>query len=535
MKNLPIYRVATVEPSIDRMNDLAAQMFDLDDFSLQETDDGRVLQSANKVIEIGRETGTMWAVDYDRFLQPDAEVELPDRNEAPIIAQKFVSRHELLPRTERDDRITVQPLGAASSFVATYDQETGKRTDRNLDYNVAYSVRMMVKDPEADAIRPVPVVDGSGKINVVVGHRGQVIAYNGGWRPIETADIEAPYMPREVVDDSFKQMTSWLDVQSFDADLAYAVGQDWTGQRYLYPVWAYRATANVRGRAMPLRIITLPATEFGPQPQPMEYHLPRVKHVKPEGSKIPMLGRGPRASSGYEAGTHWIGTSGGLSGSKKNAQGFVDGLKNAGWNIRFNWGDYNAWEDDWHENDDQYVDDADFVFYTGHADGNGWMLYDPGTTNADSLHWTEVNEPNDRWGRQDLEWVVVAACGPLQDDILSPGGGNVLNRWGGAFDGLHLLMGYGAVTFDNQSEGKTLIKYARQGKTLAEAWRRTAQEIQPAENGYGAPNGPRIYVGVMWASKSGQTSPFNDHLWGYGSVAPDPTRPHNLSCMWWPT
>ena len=52
------------------------------------------------------------------------------------------------------------------------------------------------------------------------------------------------------------------------------------------------------------------------------------------------------AATPYEAGTSWIGELGGLPGSQQNAQGFVDGLKNEGWRVNFNWGDRNAWESD---------------------------------------------------------------------------------------------------------------------------------------------------------------------------------------------
>jgi hypothetical protein len=221
-----------------------------------------------------------------------------------------------------------------------------------------------------------------------------------------------------------------------------------------------------------------------------------------------------------------------------NAQGFVDGLRDAGWNINFNWGNCNAWESDWHDNDDTYVDAADFVFYTGHAGVDGWQLVNPANCNADYLVSAEVGagpeHPGDIWGRQDLEWIAIAACGPLEDDLLSPGGGNVLHRWDGAFDGLHILMGYGAVTFDNVDEGRLLVQYAREGLPLIDAWFRTAVEIQPANNGWGAPYGPTVYVGAMYARKGGLTSPRNDHLWGYGSVAPDPVDPDGFTCLWVP-
>jgi hypothetical protein len=56
-----------------------------------------------------------------------------------------------------------------------------------------------------------------------------------------------------------------------------------------------------------------------------------------------------------------------------------------GWKVNFNWGDANAWKSDWDANDDSWVDSADFVFYTGHASLNGWLLVTPGTQNLVQL------------------------------------------------------------------------------------------------------------------------------------------------------
>ena len=45
--------------------------------------------------------------------------------------------------------------------------------------------------------------------------------------------------------------------------------------------------------------------------------------------------------------------------------------------------------------------------------------------------------------------------------MLTRGGGDVLERWDVAFDGMHILLGYGAVTFDNTDEGRKLAQHAR--------------------------------------------------------------------------
>jgi hypothetical protein len=221
----------------------------------------------------------------------------------------------------------------------------------------------------------------------------------------------------------------------------------------------------------------------------------------------------------HSAGTSWIGLSGGLAGSQNNAQGFVDELAAIGWNIKFNWGDANAWESDWRRNDDTWVDAVDFVFYTGHANSDGWVLSTPDDTFLDA---SETAGSADMWGAQNLEWAVVAACGPLQDQAVGSGG-DVLQRWRNAFDGLHILMGYAQVTYDNEEEGRRLAQYSKAGSTIIQSWFRTGQEIQPGGIWVGA-----YYVG----DNTGSTG--DDHLWGVGPVGPDITAPTWRACSWVP-
>lgn len=121
-----------------------------------------------------------------------------------------------------------------------------------------------------------------------------------------------------------------------------------------------------------MRLIAVPATDSARlflRPQP------------PRSRGEPIAARSLAAINPFRAAPRGSGLLGGLPGRQQNAQGFVDGLAAAGWLINFNWGDANAWESDWNANDDTYVDAADFVFYTGHADLNGWMLVTPGTSN----------------------------------------------------------------------------------------------------------------------------------------------------------
>ena len=115
--------------------------------------------------------------------------------------------------------------------------------------------------------------------------------------------------------------------------------------------------------------------------------------------------------------------------------------------------------------------------------------------------------------------------------MLAAGGGDVLQRWDGAFDGMHILLGYGAITFDNSDEGRKIAQYAKSGSTLINSWFRAAKEIQPSTNGSAAPDGPNVYVGAMWVGRGG-IDPVNDHAWDFGSVSADPSSPSWLAAMW---
>jgi len=262
-----------------------------------------------------------------------------------------------------------------------------------------------------------------------------------------------------------------MKLESFDASLAYYAAPSFRAQEFLYPVYVYRAVAQYGKQRVPLRQIMLPASDFGPPAVFEKRQPPRSKSLQPriiDRAQLPRRNLYTMAVvNPFEAGTSWIGESGGLSGSKANAQGFVDEWAAAGWHIDFNWGDGNAWESDWRRNNASWVDNADFVFYTGHANMNGWVLSAPDDTFLDCAEvGAAPGNPGELWGNNDLEWIVVAACGPLQDDVISHGGGDVLARWDGAFDGMHILMGYGAVTFDNTDEGRKVAQYAKGGSTL---------------------------------------------------------------------
>jgi hypothetical protein len=212
-----------------------------------------------------------------------------------------------------------------------------------------------------------------------------------------------------------------------------------------------------------------------------------------------------------DVGTEWIGSSAGLSGSSANAGGFVRRFSAAaGTVVRFNFGDFDAYERDFKDpafggDDNVWVDNLDAVFYTGHANGSGWQF----TSSVDDrfLDFTEA-----AYGQTDLEWLVIAACGPLQHGVYPD---DWTFRWPRVFRGLHLLCGYDNTSRDNSDEGRKWADYMLRGYTVAQAWIRTGIEVQ---------SGARLHVAVMGVADETGACNVNDHYWGTGSVGPDVVR-----------
>jgi hypothetical protein len=520
--SLPVFRLSGSEAEPAQSIDIARQLFGMKDtFQMTRANGKLSLNDERFNVETAHGGHEIWAADKANLWNPDLRPKLLTQPEALKRAGEFLATQKWLPQLEKPFRYGKPHVGG--TYLAR--SEKGKREDSQLDVQVVYPIR----------VHDLPVVGGGGDFTLTMGDKGALTGLSGSWRPVVDS-FEVKLLDKKLVDRKFRELTKSLQIETTNSYLAYYAPPAFSNEPYLYPVYVYEASAQLDKRTIALRNSIIPATEFGPRPQP---NVPQRKR-KPtvpqknvgEKAKLRRSYHSAIAANPFEAGTSWIGESGGLGGSQANARGFVDEWRAAGWKINFNWGDANAWESDWRRNDDDWVDAADFVFYTGHADMNGWMLANP---DDGSLSYTEVGSrpgsPGDLWGQNDLEWAIIAACGPLQDSILYAGGGDVLARWDGAFDGMHILMGYGGVTFDNTEEGKRVSQYAKQGNTLINSWFRAAKEIQPATNGYGAPDGPNIYVGAMWASKVG-ANPVNDHAWGHGSVSADPTNPTGLSAMW---
>jgi hypothetical protein len=183
---------------------------------------------------------------------------------------------------------------------------------------------------------------------------------------------------------------------------------------------------------------------------------------------------------------------------------------------RFHWTGQTAWERDFKGSfaHDTYVDNVDQTFYCGHGWGGGFTF----ESNQDdgSIVTTDPRQtPGGDWGDKDLEWLALLSCQVLKGEH---NGQQWYQRWGPAFDGLHLLLGFETNAYDWPNFGKRFAEY-QQGRffgafpvlPVRAAWFQAAAEEQPS-------GVKSVVMGVIGPNG---LSNYNDYFHGNGPVGPD--------------
>lgn len=191
-------------------------------------------------------------------------------------------------------------------------------------------------------------------------------------------------------------------------------------------------------------------------------------------------------------------------------------LSEGGITLRFNWSGTAAWEKDFLNPptglDTTYVDNVDLTFYIGHGWGGGFTFEDT-THNDSSLTYTDASG---QWGDGDLEWLALLSCQVLKD---THDGKKWWQRWGPAFNGLHLLLGFETNAYDWPNFGGRFADYML-GRNFGfttitlpvrAAWIQAAAEEQPGS----------VVTVVMGVYGPGGLTSYNDFFHGQGAVSPD--------------
>jgi len=206
--------------------------------------------------------------------------------------------------------------------------------------------------------------------------------------------------------------------------------------------------------------------------------------------------------------TEWIGNSQGLPNSSANTYDFRDEMSDVS-SIAFNWGDDDVFESDFVDpslggDDSNWADNVDLMWFQGHGNADGFAT---GNDQGDGF----VHRNQTRWGDKDLEWLVIHSC-----DVLTLGSGSthVWNRWGPAFRGLHILMGYGNSSYNVNGDGNEFgDNLADDDMRIRSAWVDANEDEQPSGVTY-------RYMGRY--GPNGEWNR-NDYFHGIGSVSGDIT------------
>jgi hypothetical protein len=507
--SLPIFVLAPPDSSTRKLRELAAAVFEQRDSllpigTIESVGARKVLEHDTFVAELFN-SGGFWIADRRQLWNPNLRPLVPNADSVRSLVPDLASVFELPGGRGQDvdcewfvdSTVAVQLQGVAPGH-----RTTPWLVDRHA------TCRGRVQLPGRGTI---PIVGGGNQLRVYFGDSGRVIAASGVWRT-PTGSFSAPLVSRAETDSIFRSLIGTATILPAEPPtLAYYSAPSADRQQRLYPVWVYRAVIHAAGRHADVRDIFVPATRY---------------HEEPAGAGTSFA---PQRAAGlhglvrppYLAGTEFV--QNGLLEAEANVAGFASTLEQGNWRIEFAGKDGKAHLDDWITNDDRRVDSVSFVFYTGHAADFGWSLQAGNVWLKNTDVGAAADAAHDFWGDRHLKWLVIAACGPLQDVSVDTGG-DVFARWTGAFDGLRLLMGYATRSYDTPSEGARLAGYALEGEPLVDAWLRTASETQSRQ-----PDGQPVWAGVLYpVFASGDAR--NDHLSDAGMAATGP--PTGFIAMW---
>ena len=506
-------------------------------------DDRRIDSQDDLVLQIDERSGGVWFENRNALWNPRANPRLLDWTESRRRAAEFLQGTQLLPRLSPPFRFQID---SGATWKAEFDRRTEVRTVTRLDRQVIYRVALRVHGVHDD----IPMVGGGGEFNVVLGDSGRLIGFSGVWRtprqigrrrmvPPTVAEARiralAGSMERAAAREGRRPAAAPPRAAWSSPSLAYYSAPSPDSQRYLYPVWVFSVVVVVDGIRIAQRAVVVPATSFVPPEEAFEMQpmlSVRDSLEEPRSGSLAAEVHGTEEAP-YELGMAWLGLGAELKTSFANTRGLWRALELRGWRLNFDRGDDGTWERDWTGENHRWVDQADLVYYTGHASGEAFVVQQPDEEFVSDTRVGPQGDPmGELWGNQDLEWLVVAACGPLQDELLSRNGGDVFGRWAGAFNGMHILMGFGSASQEHPLEGATFARYALDGEPLVRAWLRAAREVQPSVlPAFEPPMGPTVWAGVLYAV-SEKADPYEDRLWGEGPVSDDPVDPDVLIAIW---
>ena len=160
-----------------------------------------------------------------------------------------------------------------------------------------------------------------------------------------------------------------------------------------------------------------------------------------------------------------------LSWCDETSEGFLNGMTSRGHTQAFDWGNGNAWEQDFRDvsfsgDDRNWADNVDFVHFSAHGGTNSSNVFRGyfGTQIGACTWRSDQARFGDNWN---LEYLCIDACNSLE---LSR---NVIATWQNTFQGLHQIFAFTDVVSDagwTAGRGYGFGRRAGNNEILSNAW-----------------------------------------------------------------
>jgi hypothetical protein len=283
-----------------------------------------------------------------------------------------------------------------------------------------------------------------------------------------------------------------------------------------------------RGGALALLLLLLFLTTFLILPQ---YMVSLEGDISQSQKQVPDFQIASDDDDGIkEIGIEWVGLTGWppLTNTEFNIENFYNLMGTVGgYSREFNFGEAAAWETDFKYdalggNDSAWVDAVDLVYYQGHGHPDGIFF----SSHRDD-HFLDHSEA--RWGDGDLEWIVLDAFSLLAWE--NENGENVFERWGSAFQGLHMICSFATESQNARVRGLAFAEHLTSpyyNLTIKDAWFKACAATEESSH----------WAAVLYATTSPDPwnpqldDPIHDHAHGFGYVSSDPTPSTTKWFVW---
>lgn len=198
-----------------------------------------------------------------------------------------------------------------------------------------------------------------------------------------------------------------------------------------------------------------------------------------------------------------------------DARAFNNGMTEEGIESLFSYEENLAWDSDFEEYSDGFVDTVDMVYFAGHGNVERIIFNNKDYDNGKATI-SEMGSDGEKLGTYDLEWIVFMSCRTLA----------VETDYGSFFPffegGLHMALGwedscpsaiYGGALAENITDGGNKIK-------------ESYIEVTKVLGGEALPWWVSSQTAKIISANGDEDDDFpseDDHFWGYGPVGEDPT------------